>query len=327
MSFSRSAARAALISGLMACGATGALPASDEARPTAASSRSIADDTDKEAEGTADESSESSPGAGEKPRDNAAGAPGQAAPRKPRNPVTIDLPGGGRMVVDLADPRTAELLIRSLRQLHVEPLPEVPASRFCIGIMVHPLTPEARAVLPIEGETGVVVQETLPGSPAALAGLEKNDVITRVGEKPISDPAALVAAVDEAGQTPVTIHILRKGEPRSIELTAKLREELLPDEATSRKMLDGLAQENQELHDAIARLRKDPANRLHPGMMITRMGPGFVTGPGMGPGAVGTTARQLEELTGTIKELTAEVARLRETVDKLQKQAESAESK
>ena len=88
-------------------------------------------------------------------------------------------------------------------------------------------------------------------------------------------------------------------------------------------MLEGLARENQELHDAIAGLHKDPANRLHPGMMITRMGPGFVTGPGAGAPSV----QQIEELTGTIRELTAEVARLRETVDKLQKQAESADRK
>ena len=324
MTFSRLAARAALISGLMAGGATGAPPVSDDARVNSSASLPAANDADEgTAEETSDSASEAPSDAARKPRKEAGGAPRDGAAGKPANPVTIDVPGGGRVVVDLSDPRAAEQLLRGLRRFHVEPLPDGPASKFCIGIMVHPLTPEARALLPVEGDTGVVVQETLDDSPANLAGLEKNDVIVRVGDKPIADPAALVAAVDEAGEAPITIHFLRKGEKKSVELKAKLRKEMFSDEAASRKMLEGLARENQELHDAIAGLHKDPANRLHPGMMITRMGPGFVTGPGAGAPSV----QQIEELTGTIRELTAEVARLRETVDKLQKQAESADRK
>jgi len=321
MRFSRSAARAALVSAIVACGVSGPIPASDESQSSGPSDQPTAfdsDDGDARDDASTDKDKterEASP-AGEDHRRNEA-----------KNPVILNLPGHGQIVVDVSDPEAAERLIQSLQQMHVEPLPDLPASKFCIGIMVQNLAPETRSVLPLEEAGGVLVQKTFPGGPAAKAGLEPYDVITHLGEKAVADAAALVAAIEETGEKPIELRFLRKGEQKSVELSPLPREKLLPEGKVPHEVLEEVAKDNKELHEAIQRLRKGRHGRgLPPGVMITQMEPGFVTGPGLAPGA-GVPADQVEKLTRTIDDLAAEVRRLQATVERLQKQVESAEKK
>jgi serine protease Do len=68
-----------------------------------------------------------------------------------------------------------------------------------LGLTLAPATPELRRQFGIDAETqGAVVVGVAPNSPAARAGLQPGDVITRVGQAPVAGPSDLAKAVQEA---------------------------------------------------------------------------------------------------------------------------------
>src|SRR3546814_13145171 len=68
-----------------------------------------------------------------------------------------------------------------------------------IGMSLAPMAPEVRDQLGIDpAEGGVVIAGVEEGGPAAQAGLQPGDVITRVGPRPIERPEDVVAAIEEA---------------------------------------------------------------------------------------------------------------------------------
>ncbi|MGI8686509.1 MAG: S1C family serine protease [Acidimicrobiales bacterium] len=69
-----------------------------------------------------------------------------------------------------------------------------PAQGF-LGVSTVTLTPEIRAQFGYDAEAGAIVVEVVPGSPAAIAGLEADDVITRIGDQAIEDNANVQTAV------------------------------------------------------------------------------------------------------------------------------------
>ena len=64
-----------------------------------------------------------------------------------------------------------------------------------LGVSTVTLTPEIREQLEFGPETGAIVVEVVPGSPADQAGLRRYDVITRIGDKEIGTNADLQTAV------------------------------------------------------------------------------------------------------------------------------------
>ena len=69
-----------------------------------------------------------------------------------------------------------------------------PAQGF-LGVSTVTLTPEIRAQFGYDADAGAIVIEVVPGSPAAAAGLEADDVITRIGEQAIEDNTNVQTAV------------------------------------------------------------------------------------------------------------------------------------
>jgi len=81
-----------------------------------------------------------------------------------------------------------------------------------LGVTVAPLTDAARAEMGV-GETveGVVVTALNPESPAAKAGLQRGDVIVRLGGQDTATPEALNAALDSEKTDPALVLINRGG--------------------------------------------------------------------------------------------------------------------
>ncbi|WP_028279420.1 trypsin-like peptidase domain-containing protein [Arthrobacter sp. H5] len=76
----------------------------------------------------------------------------------------------------------------------------------------------------VDGQTtfsvGAEVDQVEPDSPAAAAGFQPGDVITKVGDLPINDPQALTAAVRmQAEGSTVAVEYLRNGEPATVDVT------------------------------------------------------------------------------------------------------------
>ncbi len=103
--------------------------------------------------------------------------------------------------------------------------PEVPGLRrpAYLGVQTQALTPELKKRLNVEAETGVVVTEVVPNSPAARAGLKRDDVITAVDDQPVKAPMQLRHVVQKAGPgKEVPLQVVRGKEKLSIR--APLRE-------------------------------------------------------------------------------------------------------
>ena len=110
--------------------------------------------------------------------------------------------------------------------------------------------------LKLEPGAGVVVESVLPDGPAANAGITAKDIITRVGDDAVGDPAALSKAVSakEPGDS-VKIGLIRKGQAEEIEVTLGERPADLKVMAQPRQLeylnLEGVAPELAELLKAM----------------------------------------------------------------------------
>lgn len=91
-----------------------------------------------------------------------------------------------------------------------------------LGVQTQPLTSELKEQLKVEAETGAVVTEVVPNSPAAKAGLKRDDVITAIDDQPVKDPTHLREAVQKAGPgKDVTLHVVRGKENLSVKATLR----------------------------------------------------------------------------------------------------------
>lgn len=100
-----------------------------------------------------------------------------------------------------------------------EPGAEVMPSSDVLGLTLAPLTDEAREANGVQD--GLLIEAVEPDSEAAERGLEPGDVITEVGQQPITDVAGFQARVDaaeEAGQNSILLLIRRNGTPRFVAL-------------------------------------------------------------------------------------------------------------
>ena len=88
--------------------------------------------------------------------------------------------------------------------------PEVSGTQ--LGVTVAPLTDTARAEMGVaQGVDGVVVTDLQPDSPAAKAGLQRGDVIVKLGSQDTLTPDALKAALDSEKTDPALVLINRGG--------------------------------------------------------------------------------------------------------------------
>ena len=121
---------------------------------------------------------------------------------------------GFAIPIDMAEQIMASLL----EQGHV--------ARGWLGVTTQDLEGGLAAALGLDVERGVLVSDVVAGSPAAAAGLEREDVIVGYGGEPVKRAADLRIAVAASGpDTPFSLEVARRGERRTLTGTLGLLEE------------------------------------------------------------------------------------------------------
>ncbi|WP_164156409.1 Do family serine endopeptidase [Sandarakinorhabdus rubra] len=95
--------------------------------------------------------------------------------------------------------------------------PGIEAARASLGITLQPLTDTLRQQLRLDEKVaGVVIAGISPSSDAATKGLQRGDIILKIGQKPVTTPAEAAAAVDaerKAGRDTVLMLVQRGTTP------------------------------------------------------------------------------------------------------------------
>jgi serine protease Do len=102
-------------------------------------------------------------------------------------------------------------------------------TRGWLGVGVQPLTPEIAMALGLASTRGALVSQIRPGSPAAVAGIERGDVIVAYRGQEIEDLRSLPRAVSatEVGEQ-VELELIRDGERWKVEARVGELAELRP---------------------------------------------------------------------------------------------------
>jgi Do/DeqQ family serine protease len=89
-----------------------------------------------------------------------------------------------------------------------------------LGVSLQPLSPELAESLGVTEKQGALVASTIPGGPAAAAGLQQNDVILAYDKTPVDDyhHVQRLTAETKAG-TKVVLQVLRKKQKVAVTVT------------------------------------------------------------------------------------------------------------
>lgn len=105
---------------------------------------------------------------------------------------------------------------------------KVSAAQFTwLGVAIREVPPEISGRLPIEPGTGIVVDQVIEGSPAAVAGLQRDDVLARLNDQTLVTPKQLQTLVKQRKPGDrVEITYFRKGEKRKVAVVLMLSERM-----------------------------------------------------------------------------------------------------
>jgi serine protease Do len=103
--------------------------------------------------------------------------------------------------------------------------------RAWLGVYMQPVTPDIVEGFNLKSSDGALVSDVVPNSPAEKAGLQRGDIIKRIGGAAVKTPDDLSSAVRRqgAGDT-VKLEILRNG--KTVNVSVRLEE--LPDQPGSK---------------------------------------------------------------------------------------------
>jgi len=91
---------------------------------------------------------------------------------------------------------------------------------YWIGVPVAAVDATLRSHLTaLPAEAGLIVNDVVPDSPAAKAGVKKNDILVKLGDKPLKDSASMVEQVQAAGEKSVPLELFRAGKPITVTIT------------------------------------------------------------------------------------------------------------
>ncbi len=101
-----------------------------------------------------------------------------------------------------------------------------------LGVSTGPVPAAMGAQLNLPEGFGLLVEQVVPDSPAAKAGIQRFDILMRMNDQQLAAPEQLAALVRTAGKdADVAITVVRKGAEQK--LTVKVGERMLPEKASS----------------------------------------------------------------------------------------------
>jgi serine protease Do len=128
--------------------------------------------------------------------------------------TAIYSPSGGSVGIAFSIPAsTVKTVIQQLKD-------KGSVSRGWIGVQIQTITPEIADSLGLKTAEGALVAEPQPNGPAAKAGIESGDVITKVNDQPVKDSRELARTI--GGMAPgasIKLGVLHKGENKTLTLT------------------------------------------------------------------------------------------------------------
>ncbi len=159
--------------------------------------------------------------------------------------------------------------------------PQGPQMRwYWLGLMCQPVDEPLRAQLNLPDDQGLMVVSVVEESPAAEAGIEKYDVLTKVDGKPIHRIDDLIAAVEKAqDKKPVALEVIHQGKRRQIKVTPAKRPQPVPLQAVAPGPESSLQEQWPEPLRRWMQLKRPNPNRLQ------FMWPGRILPPGKKPSA------------------------------------------
>ena len=127
--------------------------------------------------------------------------------------IVASTPVGKSVTVKIA--RDGKVTDRQVKLGEMEEKAEVaktPSTHKRLGITVQNLTPEIAKGLGLKKETGVVVTQVEPGSPASDAGIQTGDVIREVNRKPVKDVEDFVQKIEKAKDQDNVLLFVQRGQ-------------------------------------------------------------------------------------------------------------------
>ncbi len=128
--------------------------------------------------------------------------------------TAIYSPSGGSVGIGFAIPSgTVERVVTALEHGGV-------VERGYIGVQIQPVGPDIAEALGLKNATGAIVDQTMPGTPAAEAGVQPGDVITKVNSQDIKDAGDLTQTIGQMKPgDKVELTLLRSGAEKTVNLT------------------------------------------------------------------------------------------------------------
>jgi serine protease Do len=149
-------------------------------------------------------------------------------------------------------------------------------TRGYLGATIGPVTPELAQEFKVPDTSGALVEDVAPGGPAAKAGLKPGDVIRKFNGRTVNDSSDLLALTAGSNPgTPVTLEILRNGQPQRVTVTLEQRPSNLSYTGGPRRSPNEGALRGVTVQNLTADLRKQlgvPAD-TH-GVIVTEVDPG-----------------------------------------------------
>jgi len=127
--------------------------------------------------------------------------------------IVASTPVGKSVMVKIA--RDGKVTDRQVKLGEMEEKAEVaktPSTHRRLGIAVQNLTPEIAKGLGLKKETGVVVTQVEPGSPASDAGIQTGDVIRELNRKPVKDVEDFVQKIEKVKDQDSVLLFVQRGQ-------------------------------------------------------------------------------------------------------------------